>query len=161
MNKIPDTVSERCGPYLLSALCVILCSSLMTIGCSAPNRMTHLRDTVRVFNQQIRWGQWPSAASHVDMKARSEWLATRLAAAQNLKMSDVRLVRVSSDGPRSTEATVIVTLSWYRISDMKVKNSHWVQTWSHTGHGWKLTKEKRQIAAPKPPPKDTKKPHWP
>jgi len=160
---ISTRVTDRSDPCVhgRGPILVLLVAILLSIGCSTPNRMTHLRDTVRIFNQQVRWGQWPGAATHVELEKRAEWLNARLAAAQNLKMSDVRLVRLSSDGPRATEATVIVTLSWYRVADMRVKQSHWLQTWAHTPHGWKLSKEERQVAAPIDPPKNVEKAHWP
>ena len=139
---------------------VLAMSGLFANGCATPNRMTHLKDTLRSFNQQVRWGIWASAAAHVEQKQRQAWLENRLTAGRDLKMSDVRLVRVVSDGPLATKAQVIVTLTWYRISDMKLQSSHWMQTWKHTQRGWKLTKEERHAKAPLPT-KKAPKTKWP
>ena len=145
-------------------ICVgLLVSTLMglcVMGCATQNRLTHLRDTLRSFNQQVRWGLWPGAARHVDQKMRRDWLESRLAAAQGLKMTDVRLVNVSSDGPRSREAKAVVTLTWYRTADMKVYQSHWLQTWEHTRNGWRLMKEDRQLKESVPIKKKPKA-DWP
>ena len=141
-------------------LSLMILVSLTSLACSSQNRMTHLRDTLRTFHQQVRWSNWPRAASHVELKTRKDWLEARIASAQNLKMSEIRLVRVTSDGPRATEAKVIVSLTWYRTADMRVKTSHWLQTWAHTPHGWKLASEERQAAEPPPELKPTK-PSWP
>ena len=145
------------------ALCV---GFLCLTACSTPNRMTHLRDTLRTFNQQIRWGMWPAASAHVSDEKREKWLTRRIANAQNLKLSDVRLVRVVSDGPRATKAKVMISITWYRSSDMKVQSANWLQTWHHSRIGWRLVDEEKQIAAkpaPSKPPSDgaEKAVNWP
>ena len=160
MMKIKTTQGTAHSMHRLSALLFLISFSLMSLACSSQNRMTHLKDTLRNFNQQVRWNNWPRAASHVDADARKQWLEARIANAQNLKMSEVRLVRVTSDGPRATEAKVMVSLTWYRTADMKVKTSYWLQTWSHTPHGWRLAKEERQAAEPPPSQKQIKS-SWP
>ena len=112
-------------------------------GCSTQNRMTHLRDTLRTFNQQIRWERWPGAAAHVELKTRERWMLSRSHQAQGLKIHEIQILRVLSGGPRATTARVLVKLTWYREADMTVHSTHWMQTWNHSRHGWKLTKEER------------------
>ena len=128
-------------------------------GCGTPNRMTHLKDTLRTFNQQVRWGMWPAASAHVGTKMREMWLASRLSGAAGLKISDVKLVRVTSDGPRATKAEVFVSLTWYRVDDMTVQSATWKQNWEHSRAGWSLVGEERLASNPnavKPAQKDGK-----
>ena len=112
-------------------------------GCSTQNRMTHLRDTLRTFNQQIRWERWPGAAAHVELKTREHWMLSRSGHTKGLKIHDIQVLRVLSGGPRATVARVLVKLTWYREADMTVHTTHWMQTWNHSRHGWKLSKEER------------------
>ena len=145
----------------------VICLSLLgVLACSTPNRMTHLRDTLRTFNQQVRWGMWPAASSHVSKEKREKWLTQRIANAQNLKLSDVRLVQVVSDGPRATKAKVMISITWYRTSDMRVQQANWLQTWHHSRMGWRLVDEEKQVPSkpnlkPSPVPDTEKKVKWP
>ncbi|MGC6417926.1 MAG: hypothetical protein ACON3Z_12460 [Bradymonadia bacterium] len=148
------------------AVAIALLMSLA--GCGTPNRMTHLKDTLRTFNQQVRWGMWPAASAHVGPKMREMWLASRLSNAAGLKISDVKLVRVTSDGPRATQAEVLVSLTWYRVDDMTLQAATWKQDWEHSRAGWSLVGEERLVSNPnvvKPIQKDGKQPpgttNWP
>ncbi len=163
MPRYLSTFGKRKGMLRITFICL---SFLGVIACSTPNRMTHLRDTLRTFNQQVRWGMWPAASSHVSQENREKWLAQRIANAQNLKLSDVRLVQVVSDGPRATKAKVMVSITWYRTSDMRVQRANWLQTWNHSRLGWRLVDEEKQRPLkpePKPMPAadKEKKVDWP
>ena len=123
----------------------ILCLPVCIVACQTPNRMTHLRESLKSFSRQIKWGQLPRAAAFVAPKKRAAWLEERMGALQSIKMIDVQVSRVSSKGPRATKATVLLSMSWHG-RDMVQKQSLWEQTWEHKKKlGWRLVKEKPAI----------------
>ena len=82
---------------------------------------------------------------HCGTQKRVAWLEERMGALQSIKMIDVQVSRVSSKGPRSTKATVLLSMSWHG-RDMVQKQSLWEQTWEHKKKlGWRLVKEKPAI----------------
>ena len=137
----------------------LLIASMLS-GCGAtPNRMTHLKDSLRSFNQQVRWGRWGGAATLVVPEIREEWMAERIQGGQGIKITDVSILGVESDGPRATEAKVMIGIAYYRESDMTLNRSIWKQEWTHTRSGWQLkSEEKHEKAAPQEP---LPKPAWP
>jgi hypothetical protein len=134
---------ERKQSRNLLLFCLLMTVGSLVAGCATQNRMTHLRDTLRAFTQQIRWDRWPDAAQHVEHSTRERWMLNRSTAAKGLKIHEIQVLRVVSEGPRSTAAKVILRLTWYAQQDMKVRTADWVQTWQHGRAGWKLKSEER------------------
>ncbi len=129
-------------------LCLVGVFISLLAGCATQNRMTHLRDTLRAFTQQIRWDRWPDAAQHVELKTRERWMLNRSTAARGLKIHDIEVTRIVSPGPRATTAKVMLKLTWYSKQDMTVRTASWVQNWVHGRFGWKLKSEERAHSKP-------------
>ena len=107
-------------------------------GCGG-GRKADLGDTLRDFNQQVRWGSWMAAARHVDAKSRSGWLRARVVAAASLRVTDVQLLGVQ---PQSEDtAIVLVGVSWYRVTDPTLRQRIWQQTWRYDDEVWLLAEE--------------------
>ena len=123
---------------LFAAILVCLSQS----SCNAPTRMTHLKDTLRDFSKEVRWGMIAQAARHVSAEKREAWLQERMGAMQSIRLTDVQIGGVSSDGPRATTAKVYMKITWYRLTDNTVHQSVWEQNWVHKKkHGWLLEDE--------------------
>ena len=128
----------------MRALAILSLVGLMGLsGCSTPSRMTHLRDQVREFGQQLRWNMLAGAAAFVVPSERQAWLDGRLRTLPGIRMTNVAIIRILSDGPQATKAQVFVGYTWYRMSDMKVMSSQWLQNWNHSEDGWLLIDESR------------------
>ena len=137
-----------------------LIGAFLIQGCGAtPNRMTHLRDSLRTFNQQVRWGRWGGAATLVVPEIRDSWMSERMRGGKGIKITDVKLLGVESDGPRATEAKVLIGIAYYRESDMTVSRSIWKQEWTHTRDGWQLKSEERHVD--EAPEETLPEPSWP
>jgi len=121
--------------------------------------MTHLRDSIRSFNQQIRWGRWGGAATLVLEENREAWMAERIQGGRGIKVTEVSVLGVESDGPRATDAKVMIGIAYYRESDMTLNRSVWMQKWTHTRNGWQLKSEKKHVR--ETPQESVEKPAWP
>ncbi|MEE2789435.1 MAG: hypothetical protein VX589_19005 [Myxococcota bacterium] len=155
MNTQPIK-NDGISPWPWKVLRLGLFMLAITSGCSAPTRMTHLRDTLRDFSQQVRWGMMGRASQFVDVKARSQWLAERMGALQSIRVTDVQLAGIDSAGPRARKARVFFTITYYGLTTNTVKRSVWEQNWEHRDKiGWLLMDEK-PAELPKVEPTPTK-----
>ncbi len=121
------------------ACSLLACLSLLLLVACGGGRKADLGDTLRDFNQQVRWGSWMAAARHVDAKSRSGWLRARVVAAASLRVTDVQLLGVQ---PQSEDtAIVLVGVSWYRVTDPTLRQRIWQQTWRYDDEVWLLAEE--------------------
>ena len=87
---------------------------LLGLGaCGAvPRAPDTLTESVRSFNDGVRWERFSIAAVRVPPRERSQFVEDMDERAEDLKITDYEVVRVDERGPR--EARVQVKLSWYR-----------------------------------------------
>ncbi len=135
----------------------LIAGTLPACAGSYLNRGDALKTTVRDFNLHVRWQKWRGAAAYVHPDLRGQWLAGHVAAAQQVRITDVQVLGVqpTEDGDA---ATVIVGVSWYRIPSTQIQQRAWQQEWRYEGREWKLVKE-RIPDPPKAPPPNL--PEWP
>ena len=140
------------------ACCLLACSSVLLVVACGGSRKADLGETLRDYNQQVRWGSWMGAARHIDAKKRSDWLRARVAAADSLRVTDIQVLGVQ---PQSEDtAIVLVGVSWYRVTDPTLRHRIWQQTWRyHEDEVWLLAEEvvAQQKAEPQKPAAAT----WP
>ena len=127
----------------IRSISMMLLALTFTCSCSGQNKLTHLRDTVRSFHQQIRWERWNSASVYVDKDQRESWYESRRDLKSRLKVHDMQVTRSVSAGPQATTAQLSIRVDWYRLRDMTLHTTNWVQEWEHGQDGWKLKSEKR------------------
>jgi hypothetical protein len=110
--------------------------SMLVIGCGgAQVRPEHdLPESIRQFNEGIRWGRFEVAASSVPAAQRAEFVDEMDERANDLKITDYDIVKVNPRGNR--EAHVQVKLSWYKASEGTVHETHALQTWERHGKAW-------------------------
>jgi len=107
-----------------------------------------LTESVRSFNDGVRWERFSIAAVRVPPPERSQFVEDMDERAGDLKITDYEVVRVDERGAR--EARVQVKLSWYRTSEGTLRETHALQTWERRGKAWMMVAEARVRGAEMP-----------
>jgi hypothetical protein len=110
-------------------------------GCASAKSGDTLADSVRVYNDGVRWERFSVAAKHVPPKERSVFVEHADERAEDLKITDYEVIKVENKGDR--EATVQVKLSWYRESEGTLRETQSLQTWERHGKTWWMVDEAR------------------
>lgn len=111
-------------------------------ACGAPQRSgEELSETVRQFNDGVRWEQFAIAATALPPRDRSRFVDDMDQRATDLKITDYEIVQVDPKGERA--ARVHVKLSWYKASEGTVHETHAIQTWERHGKAWWMVDETR------------------
>jgi hypothetical protein len=99
-------------------------------GASQQNSET-LAESIRSFNDGMRWQRFEVAAVSVPPRERSSFVEEMDQRTKDLKITDYEIVRVErrTDG----EAKVHVKVSWYRDSEGTLKETHAMQHWQRKG----------------------------
>lgn len=124
--------------------------TLLLVGCGgvplpdAPD----LSESVRQFNDGVRWERFANAASALPPRERSQFVDDMDQRAGDVKITDYELVRVDPRGERG--ARVQVKLTWYKVSEGTVHETHAVQTWERHGKAWWMVDEARLRGAEMP-----------
>jgi hypothetical protein len=118
-------------------------------GCGAAPRSTEtLADSVRSFNDGVRWERFASAAARIPPPERAQFVDEMDERASELKITDYEVVTVDPRGSR--EARVQVKLSWYRPAEGTLRETHALQTWERRGAAWLMVAEARVRGAEMP-----------
>jgi hypothetical protein len=120
------------------------------LACGAPQVRTEedLSDSIRQFNDGVRWERFAVAASSIPPAQRSQFVDDMDERASDLKITDYEVVRVDPRG--RTEASVHIKLSWYKASEGTVHETHALQTWERHGKAWWMVDESRMRGAEMP-----------
>ncbi len=127
-----------------SALAFIV---LLSACGSAPMADT-LADSVRSYNDGVRWGRFEVAAIHIPVKERSKFVDENDERSKDIKITEYDVVNVDQKGSR--EAKVHIKMSWYSDREGTVHETHAVQTWERKGKDWLLVDESRSKGAEMP-----------
>ena len=115
---------------------------VLLIGCGASQHGGEtLADSVRSYNDGVRWGRFEVAAVHIPVKQRSQFVDEADDRAKDLKITEYDVVNVEQKGDR--EAKVHIKLEWYSDREGTVHETHAVQTWERHGKDWMLVDEAR------------------
>ena len=116
---------------------------VMAAGCGAAASQSgeSLTDSVRSYNDGIRWGRFDNAAIHIPPAQRSQFVDDWDQRSKDLKVTDYEVVKVQPRGAR--EAKVEVKLEWYKDSEGLVHETRAQQTWERHGRLWLLVDEAR------------------
>jgi hypothetical protein len=118
-------------------------------ACGARGGRTEtLTDSIRSFNEGVRWERFAVAAARIPPRERSQFVEEMDERAEDLKITDYEIVKVDARGAR--EARVQVKLSWYRTSEGTLRETHAIQTWERQGKGWMMVAEARVRGAEMP-----------
>src|SRR5262249_15025609 len=114
----------------------------------APKAVESLGDSVRSYNDGVRWQRFEIAAVHVPAKERSRFVDESDARAKDVKITDYDIVGVDQHSDR--EARVHVKVQWYKDSEGTVHETHAMQTWERHGKDWLIVDEARLRGAEMP-----------
>lgn len=109
-------------------------------GASAKNTET-LTESIRAFNDGVRWQRFSLAANAIPPKERGKFVDEMDQRAEDLRITDYEIVRVDSQGPRV--AKVQIKISWYLDSEGTLRETHAVQTWELHGKQWWMVEATR------------------
>jgi hypothetical protein len=120
------------------------------LACGAPQVRSEndLAESIRQFNEGVRWERFSAAATSIPPSLRSQFVDEMDQRAGDLKITDYEVVNVAQRGER--EAQVQVKLSWYRASEGTVHQTHAIQTWERHGKVWWIVDETRLRGAEMP-----------
>jgi len=108
---------------------------------AAPRAGDTLVDSIRAYNDGVRWGRFEVAASHIPVKERSQFVDDNDERAKDLKITQYDVVNVDQKGDR--EAKVHIKMEWYSDREGTVHETHAVQTWERRGKDWMMVDEAR------------------
>lgn len=110
-------------------------------SCASAKQGDTLVDSVRQYNDGIRWERFAVAAVHVPPKERSVFLDAADERAHDVKITEYDVVGIEPKGDR--EATVQIKMSWYRDSEGTLRETQAMQHWEKHGKTWWMVDETR------------------
>lgn len=118
-----------------------LCALLVIAACHSAKSGESLADSIRAYNEGVRWARYDSAAVHVPPKERSAFVDEQDQRAKDLRITDYEIVRVDQKSDKL--AQVQVKMSWYLDSEGTLRETSAVQLWERHGKTWWVVEEKR------------------
>lgn len=120
----------------------LVCMFVLVAACGgAQKNQETLADSIRSYNDGMRWARYEVAASQIPPKERAEFVDAMDERGDNLKITDYEVVKVDTRGPK--EAKVQIKVSWYLDNIGTVKETHAVQLWERHGKVWWMVDEAR------------------
>lgn len=110
-------------------------------ACHPPTSGETLGESVRAYNEGVRWQRYEIAAVHVPAEQRSDFVDEADQLSKDLKITDYEIVKVEQKG--DGEAKVQVKVSWYLDSEGKLNETQAMQTWERHGKTWLVVEESR------------------
>lgn len=129
----------------------------LAAACSAaPKAGETLIESVRTYNDGLRWQRFAAAAGRLPPAERSAFVDEWDERSNDLKITDYEIVDLAA---RGDTAQVQVKISWYGDREGTLHDTHARQTWQRRGKIWFLTDEVRMrgpempgLAEPAPKP---------
>ena len=119
------------------------------LACGAPQQSSEsLSESIRSYNEGIRWGRFEVAATRIPAPERGRFVDEMDERADDLKITEYDVVRVELRGAR--EAQVQIKMAWYLDSEGTLRETHAIQTWARRGKTWLMVEEERVRGAEMP-----------
>ena len=118
-----------------------LLALVVLAACHPPSAGDTLGESVRSYNEGVRWQRYDNAAVHVPAAERAQFIDDADERAKDIKITDYEIVRVTQKSDRVAE--VSVKLSWYRDSEGTLRETQAMQTWERHGKTWLVIDETR------------------
>ncbi len=108
---------------------------LAMVGCSAAQKDTEtLSESIRVYNEGVRWQRYAVAATALPPQERAKFVDEMDERANDLKITDMEIVKVDGEGAKT--AKVQVKISWYLDREGTLHETHALQSWERHGKQW-------------------------
>lgn len=114
---------------------------LIVAACGSQQTTETLAESVRSFNDGVRWQRFEVAAVSIPPRERSQFVEDMDERTKDLKITDYEIVRV--ERKTDTEAQVHVKVAWYRESEGTLKETHAMQLWQRKGKAWLMIDQSR------------------
>jgi hypothetical protein len=115
---------------------------VLAAACAPRQQNTEtLAESIRSFNEGIRWQRYEVAAVSIPPRERSKFVEMMDERAEDLKITDYEIVRV--DRRNDKEAQVQVKVSWYMDNEGTLHETHAMQTWQRKGKAWLMVDQTR------------------
>ena len=121
---------------------------LVLAGCASLKAPETLGESVRSYNDGVRWGRYQIAASHVPPEQRVRFVDDADARAKDLRIVDYEVLSV--DKRNDDTAEVQVKMSWYLDSQGTLRETQARQSWERHGKLWVIVDEARARGAEMP-----------
>lgn len=122
---------------------------VMLAACGgAPKSQDTLAESIRGYNEGVRWQRYAMAAAKILPRERAEFIDEMDERGEDLRITDYEIVRVEPRGDR--EARVQIKVTWYRDSEGIVHDTTATQKWERHGKAWFMVEEARQRGAEMP-----------
>ena len=107
-------------------------------GCVQPPKAGEtLAESMRTYNQAIRWQRFEAAAARLPPAQRIAFVDGWDERAKDVKITDFEVVQVTGKGTK--KARVQIKWSWYRDSEGMMRETQAVESWVRTGKVWWMT----------------------
>jgi hypothetical protein len=123
--------------------CVVIAAA-----CGAPRDGETLIDSVRTYNEGIRWSRITVAASRIPPAERADFVDEWDKLDDELEITDYEVVQVAQQGNRHAE--VQVKFTWYLDREGVVHETQAIQDWERHGKVWIKVGERRLRGEPMP-----------
>lgn len=127
-------------------------SGAVGLGCGPRDRGLDLKDSVRTYNQHLRWNRFEAASGFIAIEQRAQWLASRTSSAAGLHITNIQVVRLQKPDLEQKTVEVLVSLSWYRMPETRVQQAVYAQVWQEFEGRWRIIDEHEVKNAETPPP---------
>jgi hypothetical protein len=114
---------------------------VLAAACGGGQQTETLAESIRSFNEGLRWQRYEVAAVSIPPRERSSFVEAMDERTKDLKITDYEIVRV--DRSSDTRAKVHVKVSWYRDSEGLLKETHAMQRWERKGKAWLMVDQTR------------------
>ena len=110
-------------------------------ACSSPHQQNteRLAESIRSFNEGVRWQRFEVAAISLPPRERSDFVEAMDERTKDLRITDYEIVRV--DRRSDKEAKVHVKVSWYKDTEGTLRETHAMQLWQRTGKAWLMVEQ--------------------
>lgn len=115
---------------------------VLLAACGGRQKETeNLAESIRSFNEGIRWQRFEVAAVSLPPRERSNFVEAMDERTKELRITDYDIVRV--DRASDKEAKVHVKVSWYKDDEGILHETHAMQVWQRRGKAWLMVDQTR------------------
>ncbi len=115
---------------------------VLAAACGGPQQASEtLAESIRSFNEGIRWQRFEVAAVSLPPRERSDFVEAMDERTKELRITDYEIVRV--DRASDKEAKVHVKVSWYKDDEGTLHETHAMQVWQRRGKAWLMVDQTR------------------
>ncbi len=93
-----------------------------------------LTESIRVFNEGVRWQRYAVAATAIPPAQREKFVDEMDQRSEDLKITDYEVVKVAPAGAKA--AKVQIKVSWYSDREGTLHETHALQSWEQHGKEW-------------------------